>query len=134
MKAVRPAEARAKGLPEPTDPNTHTTVKNASEPFAFSFPELNGHVVSDTDPRFRGKVVLINITGSWCPNCHDEAPFLEALYEKYHARGLEVVTLSFEEAEQLANPVRLRSFIQQFGLTYTVLLAGTTEELHTKLP
>ena len=76
MKAVRPDVARAKGLPEPTDADLHTTVKDPSQPFAFSFPDLNGKVVSNTDSRFRGKVVLINITGSWCPNCHDEAPFL----------------------------------------------------------
>jgi thiol-disulfide isomerase/thioredoxin len=40
---------------------------------------------------------LVNITGSWCPNCHDEAPFLAEVYNKYHDRGLEIVALSFEE-------------------------------------
>jgi hypothetical protein len=42
--------------------------------------------------------------------------------------------LSFEEPEQYANPVRLRAFVRDFGLEYTVLLAGTLEELHAKLP
>jgi thiol-disulfide isomerase/thioredoxin len=133
MKAVRPAEARAKGLPEPTDADLHTTVKDPNAPFAFSFPDLNGHVVSDTDPRFRGKVVLINITGSWCPNCHDEAPFLAALYNKYHDQGLEVVALSFEEADQLKNPTRLKAFIKEYGIKYTVLLGGETDSAKAKL-
>ena len=75
-------------------------------------------------PRFRGKVLLINITGSWCPNCHDEAPFLASLYDKYHAQGLEVVALSFEEADQLKNVTRLRAFIKEYGIKYTVLLGG----------
>jgi thiol-disulfide isomerase/thioredoxin len=134
LTAVRTAEARAKGLPEPTDPAAHTSVKDLAEPFHFSFPDLSGKTVADTDARFRDKVVIVAIGGSWCPNCHDEAPFLEALYEKYHARGLEVVGLFFEEADQLKDPARVRAFIRQYGLEYPVLLAGETGELHAKLP
>jgi thiol-disulfide isomerase/thioredoxin len=133
MKAVRPAEARAKGLPAPADANLHTTVKDPNKPFAFSFPDLNGKVVSNADDRFRGKVVLIEITGSWCPNCHDEAPFLEAMYAKYHGQGLEVVALSFEEADQLKNPTRLKAFIKEYGIKYTVLLGGETDSAKEKL-
>jgi peroxiredoxin len=134
LTATRPAAARSKGLPEPSDPEHHTTVKDASEPFRFSFTDLNGKTVSNTDARFRGKVVLVNITGSWCPNCHDEAPFLEGLYRKYRAAGLEIVALSFEDEQQLKDPTRLRAFIKQYGLEYTVLLAGQTDELSAKLP
>jgi thiol-disulfide isomerase/thioredoxin len=133
MTAISPAVARAKGLPEPDDPSKHTGVKDASEPFHFSFPDLNGKLVSDTDPRFKGKVVLVNVTGSWCPNCHDEAPFLAELYRKYRAQGLEIVALSFEEADQLKDPTRLRAFLARYGIEYTVLLGGTTEEAPAKL-
>jgi thiol-disulfide isomerase/thioredoxin len=133
MKAYRPEVARAKGLPEPTNADLHTTVKNPNEPFGFSFPDLNGKLVSNTDARFRGKVVLINITGSWCPNCHDEAPFLAGLYNKYHDKGLEVVALSFEEVDQLANPTRLKALIKEYGIKYTVLLGGETDSAKTKL-
>ena len=95
---------RAKEMPEPTDPMRHTVAKNPTAPFQFAFADLTGRVVSNTDPQFQGKVVIISITGSWCPNCHDEAPFLSDLYKKYRGRGLEVVALSFEEADQLKNP------------------------------
>jgi thiol-disulfide isomerase/thioredoxin len=132
-KAVRPAEARAKGLPEPSDPSAHTRVKDASQPFLFSFPDLSGKLVSNDDARFRGKVVLVNITGSWCPNCHDEAPFLAEIYRKYRDQGLEIVALSFEEGEQLKDPTRLRAFIKRYGIEYTVLLAGEPSEAKTKL-
>jgi thiol-disulfide isomerase/thioredoxin len=133
MTAISPAVARAKGLPEPDDPSRHTGVKDASEPFHFSSPDLSGKLVSDTDPRFKGKVVLVNITGSWCPNCHDEAPFLAEMYRKYRAQGLEIVALSFEEADQLKDPVRLRAFLARYGIEYTVLLGGTTDEAPAKL-
>jgi peroxiredoxin len=132
--ARRPAAARAKGLPEPTDPTRHTSVKDPKEPFAFSCPDLSGNLVSNTDPRFEEKVVLINITGSWCPNCHDEAPFLAALYRQFRARGVEIVALSFEEPDQLKNPTRLRAFVKKYGIDYPMLLCGEPGEANGKLP
>jgi thiol-disulfide isomerase/thioredoxin len=134
MTATRPDVARAKGLPPPTDPDHHTSVKDPAEPFRFSAPDLNGKIVSNTDARFLGKVVLVNVTGSWCPNCHDEAPFLAELYRKYRSQGLEVVALSFEEEDQLKNPTRLRAFMKEYGIDYTVLVPGTTDERDAKLP
>jgi thiol-disulfide isomerase/thioredoxin len=133
LSATRPDVARAKGLAPPTDPDHHTTVKDASQPFQFSAPDLNGKIVSNADARFQGKVVLVNVTGSWCPNCHDEAPFLAELYRKYHSQGLEVVALSFEEEDQLKNPARLRAFMKEYGIDYTVLLGGTPDERDAKL-
>jgi thiol-disulfide isomerase/thioredoxin len=76
---------------------------------------------------------LINVTGSWCPNCHDEDEFLPALYNKYHAQGLEIVALNFEEAEQLADPTRLKALIKEYGIKYTVLLGGETSTAKEKL-
>ena len=111
-----------------------TTVKDPSKPFVFSFPNLTGKMVSNTDPQFDGKVVIVAVGGSWCPNCHDEAPFLESLYKQFHGQGLEIVNLSFEEADQLKDPTRLRAFIARYGLTYTVLVAGTPDELAEKIP
>ena len=134
LTAVRSDIARAKGLPEPSDPSRFTTMKDPTEPLRFSFPDLSGRTVSNTDDRFRGRVVIVNITGSWCPNCHDEVPFLVELYRKYHAQGLEIVGLSFEEAAQLKNPTRLRSFMKRYGVDYTMLLAGEPKELTEKVP
>ncbi len=134
LVGAREGAARASAIGAPTDPALHTRVKDPGEPFRFSFPDLQGRLVSHTDPRFVGKVVLVNISGSWCPNCHDEAPFLSALYRKYRDKGLEIVSLSFEEADQLANPTRLRAFIDTYGLEYTVLLPGEPDELEEKVP
>ncbi len=132
--ALRPETARAKGLTPPDDPTQHTRLKNPNEPLHFSFPDLQGQIVTDRDARFRGKVVLVNITGSWCPNCHDEAPFLEALYRKYHDQGFEIVALDFEQAEQLKDLSRLRAFIQRYGIEYTYLVAGEPSQLNEKIP
>jgi thiol-disulfide isomerase/thioredoxin len=134
LTALRPEAARAKGLTPPDDPTLHTKLKNPAEPLHFSFPDLSGKIVSDTDQRFRGKVVLVNITGSWCPNCHDEAPFLEELYRKYHNQGLEIVGLDFEGEDQLKDLSRLRAFIQRYGIEYTYLVVGEPGQLNEKLP
>lgn len=127
------AEARST-IGTPTDPALHTRMKDPAERFRFSFPDLEGRTVTESDARFRDKVVLVNISGSWCPNCHDEAPFLAALYRKYRARGFEIVTLSFEEADQLANPTRLKAFIATYGVENTVLLPGEPDQLNEKVP
>ena len=134
LVAVREDSAEARAMAEPTDPATHTTVKDLSEPFRFAFPDLDGKLVTNEDARFAGKVVLVNIGGSWCPNCHDEAPFLAKLYETCKDRGLEIVGLSFEQADQLENPTRLRAFIDRYQLGYTFLLAGEPDQLTEKLP
>ena len=133
--AARVSEARAKGIPEPPDPSLFTSVKDPSEPFHFQFPDLNGKTVSNADQRFRGKVVLLTIGGTWCPNCRDEAPFLVDLYKQYHTRGLEIVSLNFEAADDPAeDKPRIASFIKEFGIPYPVLLAGAEGEVPEKLP
>jgi thiol-disulfide isomerase/thioredoxin len=134
LVAMRAETARARGVGDPSDPARHTSVLDPKEPFRFNYPDLQGQPVSNADPRFQGKVIVVSITGSWCPNCHDEAPFLAELYRKYRSRGLEVVALAFEEADQLSNPTRLRAFVKQFGLDYPVLVAGVPDEVRAKVP
>ncbi|MGA8768545.1 MAG: TlpA disulfide reductase family protein [Candidatus Acidiferrales bacterium] len=134
LLAYRPADARANGLPEPTDPAQHTRVADAQKPFEFRFPDLSGRMVSNTDARFLGKVVLVVITGSWCPNCHDEAPFLADLYRNYRDRGLEIVALDFEEPAQMDDLTRLRAFVWHYGIRYTVLVGGDPDDVNKKIP
>jgi thiol-disulfide isomerase/thioredoxin len=134
LTALRAEQAASKGLPQPSDPTRFTSVKDPTEPFRFSFPDLDGKIVSNTDPRFQGKVVIVTIGGSWCPNCHDEAPFLVELYKKYRKQGLEIVEFSFEEEAQQKNPVRVRAFNKRYGIEYTVLIPGEPKELNDKVP
>jgi thiol-disulfide isomerase/thioredoxin len=132
LTALRPASN--KDLPKPDGAGEHTSIKDSRQPFRFRFPDLHGKMVSNTDPRFKNKVVLVNITGSWCPNCHDEAPYLEELYRKYHPQGFEIVALDFEEPEQKQTLTRLHSFLNKYGISYTYLLAGEPGELAQKIP
>src|SRR4029077_4604587 len=134
LTAVRAEQAKAKGLPQPSDPSRFTSVKDPTEPLRFSFPDIDGKVVSNTDAKFAGKVLIVAIGGSWCPNCHDETPFLVELYKKYRNKGLEIVELSFEEEAQIKNPVRVKAFNKRYGVDYTVLIPGEPKELNDKVP
>lgn len=134
LVARRTAEARKENLPAPTDPTQQTSIKDPAVPFTFSFPDLDGKTVSSTDPEFRGKVVIVAIGGSWCPNCHDEAPFLVSLYKKFHSRGLEIVNVDFEQGDPDTDTQRLKAFIAHYGIRYPVLVGGTTDQLDDKFP
>jgi thiol-disulfide isomerase/thioredoxin len=134
-RAARTNEARAKGLPEPPDPSRFTSVKDPTAPFHFSGLALDGRKVSDADPEFRGKAVVLTIGGTWCPNCHDEVPFLVALYKQFHAQGLEVVGLNFELDPDLARArPRVLAFIKRYGVEFPMLVPGTPDEVSSKLP
>jgi peroxiredoxin len=132
--AYRPEVARAKGLPEPADSATHTSMRDPNEIFTFNFPDTNGQLVSNEDPRFKGKAVIAIVTGTWCPNCHDEAQYLVQLYKQYRDRGLEIVALDFEEPEQQDELARVRAFVKKYGVEYTYLIAGAPIEMWEKVP
>jgi len=134
LVAYRTEVARAKNLPEPDNYDTHTTVRDPDEKFSFNFRDVDGNWVSNEDPRFKGKVVLAVVTGTWCPNCHDEAQYLVQLDKKYRAKGLAIVALDFEEPEQQGSLAREHAFVKQYGVKYTYLIAGAPSEMWEKVP
>jgi len=134
LTAYKEEVAIAKGLPQPENYSTHTTVRDKNEKFAFNFPDVNGKLVSSEDPRFKNKVVLAIVTGTWCPNCHDEAQYLVQLDKKYRDKGLAIVALDFEEPEQQGSLEREKAFVKQYGVNYTYLIAGAPAEMWEKVP
>jgi thiol-disulfide isomerase/thioredoxin len=106
-----------------------TALRGGAKEFDFAFPDLQGNMVSSKDPKFRGKVLIVALAGSWCPNCHDEAAFLAPLYNDYRAKGLEVVSLMFEHFGDFphAAEATLR-FRQHYGIEYTTLIAGISDK------
>jgi len=107
---------------------TGPKAREAARPFAFSLPDLDGKAVSSADPRFTGKAMILTAMGTWCPNCHDEAPVLEQLASRYAARGLEVVAFTYEYLDDVERGRRLvAQFRKRNGVTYPILWAGTTK-------
>ncbi|HEU4588053.1 MAG TPA: TlpA disulfide reductase family protein [Gemmatimonadales bacterium] len=118
---------RSTGAPHLLPP-TAVTRADTTAPFAFAFPDLSGRMVRSTDARFLGKVLLVDVFGTWCPTCHDAAPTLVRLWQKYHSRGLEIVGLAFEVTGDAAVDARqVRRYREKFGIEFPILLAGTSD-------
>lgn len=133
-RAARSTQLAGKGIPQPPDLSQFTGVKDPRAPFHFSGVALDGNAVSDADARFKGKVVVLTVGGTWCPNCHDEAPFLSSLYTEFHAKGLEVVGLFFEnDADFAAVRPRIQAFTRRYSVVYPIVFAGTTDQAEAKL-
>jgi thiol-disulfide isomerase/thioredoxin len=127
---------RSTGRPHLTPP-TEVTQADTTEPFRFAFADLDGRMVTERDPRFKGKVVLVDVFGTWCPTCHDAAPTLARLHRKYRGRGLEIVGLAYEvTGDSAVDGRQLRRYREKFGLRFPILLAGIndTEAAAATLP
>jgi thiol-disulfide isomerase/thioredoxin len=98
---------------------------SANATLHFKFPDLTGHLVSPGDPVYKNKVVIIQILGSWCPNCMDETRFLSSWYIQNKSKGVEIIGLAYERTPSFANAKRLlQPFITRFNVTYPILATG----------
>jgi peroxiredoxin len=111
------------------DPDKLTFLKKGYRKLDFTFPDLNGKMISLSDKKYKGKVVIVTLEGSWCPNCHDESRFLSPFYDKYHNQGLEIISLMFENYDDSARAVaQIKKFRDEFNIKYDLLLAGTNDK------
>lgn len=106
------------------DANNLTFLKEGYETFAFSFPDAEGHIVSLTDDRFKNKVVVVQIMGSWCPNCLDESKYYSEFYDINAEKDLEFVALAFEYAKTEEKAFQsIKRLKDGVGIQYPILLA-----------
>lgn len=102
-------------------------VKPGEEKLRFRFRDLNGAYVSLEDERFRNKVVIVQLMGSWCPNCMDETAFLSSYYNQHRQRGVEVVSLAYEYSTDWERSRRsLLKFRDLFNVQYPILNTEVT--------
>jgi peroxiredoxin len=111
------------------DAFSRTWLKPGYERFEFAFPNERGETVSIDDEKFRDKVVMVTIAGTWCPNCNDEARYLAPFYRQYRDQGLEIVALMFEhfDDEQIAAD-QVRLFRDKHRIDYDTLIAGISDK------
>jgi len=99
--------------------------KPGEEKLHFNFKDLTGKNISINDEQFKNKVVIVQLMGSWCPNCMDETAFLSDYYNKNKQRGVEVIALAYEYSTEWERSVKsLQKFQQRFNVQYTILNTG----------
>jgi len=110
------------------DAESAAHMKPGEERLSFRLPDLSGRPVSLDDERFRGKVVVVTLGGSWCPNCHDEAAFFTPWYRELAPQGLEIVGLMFEQSADRAEAVSaVERFRDRYAIEYPLLIAGEND-------
>ena len=101
-----------------------TFLKEGYDRFDFSFPNLNDEVISLSDDRYKDKVVVVQILGSWCPNCLDECKYYVEYLNKNPNPNLEFVGLAFEYARTKEKAFEsLRRLKTGLDIEYPLLLA-----------
>ncbi|MBX2978585.1 MAG: TlpA family protein disulfide reductase [Flavobacteriales bacterium] len=119
------------------NPDSLTFLREGYDMIDFQFPDLDGNMVSPKDQKYAGKTILVQIMGSWCPNCVDETKLLNELHSKYRTNGLEVISIAFEKYEDTERSLAaLRRFREVLHVSYPILYGGRSskEEATKKLP
>ncbi len=102
-----------------------TSLKVGHTSLGFRLPDLDGKLVSLSDPKYQGKVIIVSILGSWCPNCLDETAFLAPWYKANRQRGVEIVGLAFERKDDFEYARKQLSQLKEhYGAEYDILFAG----------
>ena len=110
-----------------------TYLKEGFDSLDFTFPDANGNMLSLQDERFKNKVVLVQIMGTWCPNCLDESKYYAEVYKQYKKKGLEIVALAFEYAKTKEKAFAgIKRLQDRIDINYPILLAQTGTTSKTK--
>ncbi len=109
-------------LPEINEP---TQLREGASKLNFTFDDLQGNAVSINDTKYKNKVVVIQLMGSWCANCLDETKFLADYYKHNRARGIEVIALAYELTGDTGRSKKsVAKFQKLFDVNYPMLITG----------
>ena len=111
------------------DASSLTYLKEGHETISFKFPDPEGKLVSFDDPKYKGKVVILQLMGTWCPNCMDETKFLSPWYDANKDRGVEVIGLAYErKADFNYASARVKKMVAKMDVKYDILIAGVEDK------
>lgn len=102
-----------------------TFLKNKDDKLNFSFPNLNKKIISINDKKYENKPLIIQVMGSWCPNCMDESAYLSQIYKQYSKQGIEIIALAFEKTTDFEKSVKQVTRLKdKFKIDYEILITG----------
>jgi thiol-disulfide isomerase/thioredoxin len=114
-------------------------LKDGYDRIDFSFPNTSEEKISINDDRFKNKVLIVQLMGTWCPNCLDESKYYAQFYKNNRDKNIEIIALAFEYSKTKKEAFnRIDHLKNKIGINYTVLLAqyGTDDKAKAleKLP
>ena len=122
-------EGRKDPAAELPDPYQLTFLKDGQKRIDFSFPDLQGRTVSLRDDKYKGKVVIVEVIGTWCPNCTDQTYFLAPWFRQNRHRGVEAVAVAFEQEDSFEYFQKvLGKFKQYFDIQYDIVFGGIADK------
>ncbi len=108
-----------------TNPDSLTYLIDGNDELAFNFTDLDGNIHSLDDPSFNGKVKVVQIMGTWCPNCRDETEFLLEYLKENPSKDLEVIGIGFERYREEEKSIAvLKRFKETLDIPYLLLYGG----------
>jgi thiol-disulfide isomerase/thioredoxin len=111
------------------DPESLTYLKPGFDKIEFTFPDVNGDSVSLTSDKYKNKVVILQLFGTWCPNCMDETKFLAPWYKENHDRGVEIIGLAYERKPDFKYASeRVKKMVDKLNVPYDFVIAGTNNK------
>jgi thiol-disulfide isomerase/thioredoxin len=112
------------------DPESLTYLKPGYERIEFKFPDVNGNSVTLNDEKYKNKVVILQMFGTWCPNCMDETMFLSPWYNENKKRGVEIIGLAYERKPDFEYASgRVKKMIDKLKVSYDFVIAGTNDKV-----
>ena len=111
------------------DASQLTYLREGYDRLAFTFPDLSGKPVSLDDPKYQDKVVIVQLFGTWCPNCMDETRFLTEWYEANKDQDVAIIGLAYEQKDDFAYAARrVQKMVDKLDVGYDFLIAGTADK------
>lgn len=111
------------------DADSLTFLKDGYDKIDFKFKNIEGKEISLNDDAYKNKVVLVQILGSWCPNCMDETNYLVPYYREMKNAGLEIIGLCYERSEDVQVATKnIANLKRRLDIPYQLLIAGTNKK------
>jgi thiol-disulfide isomerase/thioredoxin len=129
-------EARRNELATLPLADTLTRIASADSSFQISFPEYRGGNLEYPSASYQNKVVIVQILGTWCPNCMDETIFLRDWLKERNYQDVEVIGLAFEYDKDFSKASeRVKRMAERLQIPYAIAIAGVPDSTASaKLP
>ncbi|HEX5169243.1 MAG TPA: TlpA disulfide reductase family protein [Cyclobacteriaceae bacterium] len=111
------------------DAESMTYLKDGYDKIDFKFPDVNGNIISPSDEKYKNKVLILQLFGTWCPNCMDETKFLAPWYKENRDRGVEIIGLAYESKPEFEYASeRVKKMIAKMDVDYDFVIGGTRDK------